>query len=83
MTSVRPPGDRLASTATRTARPTEDARERSLMAGLRLFVHPGFAKTPTRELADAAEFNVAGIGSRQPTCSGSRCAWRRRHGGRS
>jgi TetR/AcrR family transcriptional regulator, regulator of cefoperazone and chloramphenicol sensitivity len=39
----------------------EDARERLLQAGLRLFAHQGFAKTSTRELAEAAAVNVAAI----------------------
>lgn len=37
------------------------ARERLLLAGLRLFAHQGFAKTSTRELAEAAGVNVAAI----------------------
>jgi AcrR family transcriptional regulator len=38
-----------------------DARTRLLHAGLRLFAAQGFAKTSTRELADAAQVNVAAI----------------------
>lgn len=41
--------------------PAEDARARLLAAGLRLFAHQGFAKTSTRELAEAANVNVASI----------------------
>ena len=41
--------------------PGEEARERLLMAGLRLFALQGFAKTSTRELAEAAGVNVAAI----------------------
>lgn len=37
------------------------ARDRLLQAGLRLFALQGFAKTSTRELADAAQVNVAAI----------------------
>jgi AcrR family transcriptional regulator len=43
------------------AGPGEEARERLLMAGLRLFALQGFAKTSTRELAEAAGVNVAAI----------------------
>jgi len=44
------------------ARPaTEEARLRLLHAGLRLFAQQGFAKTSTRELAEAASVNVAAI----------------------
>ena len=39
----------------------DSARERLLSAGLRLFAHQGFAKTSTRELAEAAQVNVAAI----------------------
>jgi AcrR family transcriptional regulator len=39
----------------------EDARERLLNAGLRLFAHQGYSKTSTRELAEAASVNVASI----------------------
>ena len=39
----------------------EDARLRLLHAGLRLFALQGFAKTSTRELAEAASVNVAAI----------------------
>jgi AcrR family transcriptional regulator len=45
----------------RPARPGEEARERLLMAGLRLFALQGYAKTSTRELAQAADVNVAAI----------------------
>lgn len=51
------PAERLA----RLPRPAEDTRERLLMAGLRLFAQQGFAKTSTRELADAAAVNIAAI----------------------
>jgi TetR/AcrR family transcriptional regulator, regulator of cefoperazone and chloramphenicol sensitivity len=43
------------------AKPAEDARVRLLQAGLRLFAQQGYAKTSTRELADAANVNVASI----------------------
>ena len=39
----------------------EAARQRLLHAGLRLFAQHGFAGTTTRELADAAQVNVAAI----------------------
>lgn len=42
-------------------RTTEESRERLLRAGLRLFALQGFSKTSTRELAEAAEVNVAAI----------------------
>jgi TetR/AcrR family transcriptional regulator, regulator of cefoperazone and chloramphenicol sensitivity len=37
------------------------ARDRLLLAGLRLFAEQGYARTSTRELADAAGVNVAAI----------------------
>jgi AcrR family transcriptional regulator len=40
---------------------SEDTRERLLLAALRLFAHQGYAKTSTRELAEAASVNVAAI----------------------
>ena len=40
---------------------TEDARARLLHAGLRLFAAQGYAKTSTREIAEAASVNVAAI----------------------
>jgi AcrR family transcriptional regulator len=43
------------------AKLAEDARERLLQAGLRLFAQQGFAKTSTRELAEVANVNVASI----------------------
>lgn len=39
----------------------EQARQRLLMAALRLFAEKGFAKTSTREIAQAAGANVAAI----------------------
>jgi AcrR family transcriptional regulator len=39
----------------------EVSRTRLLLAGLRLFAHQGFAKTSTREIAEAAGANVAAI----------------------
>lgn len=39
----------------------EEARQRLLNAGLKLFALHGFAKTTTRELAEAAQVNVAAI----------------------
>lgn len=41
--------------------PAEDARARLLHAGLRLFAQQGYAKTSTREIAEAASVNVASI----------------------
>lgn len=40
---------------------TEEARQRLLHAGLRLFAQQGFSQTTTRELAEAAQVNVAAI----------------------
>jgi AcrR family transcriptional regulator len=40
---------------------TDDARARLLQAGLRLFAQQGYNKTSTRELAQAAQVNVAAI----------------------
>lgn len=45
----------------RTPREGEDARQRLVQAGLRLFAARGYANTTTRELADAAGVNVASI----------------------
>lgn len=42
-------------------RAAEDSRERLLMAALRLFAQQGYAKTSTRELAEAAQVNIAAI----------------------
>jgi AcrR family transcriptional regulator len=39
----------------------EDTRQRLLNAGLRLFANQGYAQTSTRELAEAAQVNVAAI----------------------
>jgi AcrR family transcriptional regulator len=50
-----------ALTAARGASHSEDARTRLLDAGLRLFSAQGFAKTSTRELAEAASVNIASI----------------------
>ena len=47
--------------ARRPARDGEDARQRLVQAGLRLFASRGYANTTTRELADAAGANVASI----------------------
>ncbi len=47
--------------APRDAAPTEDARLRLLHAGLRLFAQQGYARSSTRELAEAASVNVAAI----------------------
>jgi TetR/AcrR family transcriptional regulator, regulator of cefoperazone and chloramphenicol sensitivity len=41
--------------------PPDDARQRLLATGLRLFAEQGYSKTSTRELADAARVNVASI----------------------
>lgn len=43
------------------AQSLEDARNRLLQAGLRLFAQQGYSKTSTRELAEAAKVNVASI----------------------
>jgi AcrR family transcriptional regulator len=40
---------------------TPDTRARLLQAGLRLFALQGFARTSTRELAEAAQVNIAAI----------------------
>ena len=40
---------------------TDDARQRLQQAALRLFAQQGFSKTSTRELAEAAQVNVAAI----------------------
>jgi TetR/AcrR family transcriptional regulator, regulator of cefoperazone and chloramphenicol sensitivity len=39
----------------------QDARQRLVLAGLQLFAHQGYSKTSTRELAEAAQVNVAAI----------------------
>ena len=39
----------------------DDARQRLLAAGLRMFAEQGYSKTSTRELADAARVNIASI----------------------
>lgn len=39
----------------------EQSRERLLLAGLRLFAQHGFNKTSTREIAEAAQVNIAAI----------------------
>jgi TetR/AcrR family transcriptional regulator, regulator of cefoperazone and chloramphenicol sensitivity len=54
---MTPPSDAAASGTL----PADSARERLLTAGLRLFAHQGFAPTSTRELAEAAQVNVAAI----------------------
>jgi TetR/AcrR family transcriptional regulator, regulator of cefoperazone and chloramphenicol sensitivity len=41
--------------------PREDARARLVQCALRLFAQQGFSKTSTRELAEAAQVNVAAI----------------------
>jgi AcrR family transcriptional regulator len=53
---VNPPAD-----PTRAAPDPSDTRARLLQAAIRLFAHQGFAKTSTRELAEAAQVNVAAI----------------------
>ena len=50
-----------AATPASPAAAPEDARQRLLNAGLRLFAQQGFAKTSTREVAQAAQVNVAAI----------------------
>lgn len=50
--------------APRTRQPRSDgeqSRERLMHAGLRLFAHQGFARTSTREIAEAAGVNLAAI----------------------
>lgn len=50
--------------APRTRQPRSDgeqSRERLMRAGLRLFAHQGFARTSTREIAEAAGVNLAAI----------------------
>lgn len=51
----------LPSFAAAHAAVSEDARERLLMAALRLFANQGYVKTSTRELAEAASVNIAAI----------------------
>jgi AcrR family transcriptional regulator len=53
---VNPPAD-----PSRAAPDTGDTRARLLQAAIRLFAHQGFARTSTRELAEAAQVNVAAI----------------------
>ena len=53
---MNPPAD-----SARTAPDAGDARARLLQAAIRLFAHQGYAKTSTRELAEAAQVNVAAI----------------------
>lgn len=55
------PGQPSDASAPAGDKPHEDARQRLLAAGLRLFAQQGFAKTSTRELAEAASVNVAAI----------------------
>lgn len=49
------------SAARANRRDGEDSRQRLLLAALRLFADQGFAKTSTRELAEAAGVNIAAI----------------------
>lgn len=56
MRAVNPPSD-----TARTPADSGDARLRLLRAAIRLFALQGFAKTSTRELAEAAQVNVAAI----------------------
>lgn len=55
------PGQPQSRAAAAGDKPHEDARQRLLAAGLQLFAQQGFAKTSTRELAEAASVNVAAI----------------------
>jgi TetR/AcrR family transcriptional regulator, regulator of cefoperazone and chloramphenicol sensitivity len=57
---VNPPAEPLRS-GTPGSADTADARSRLLQTAIRLFAHQGFAKTSTRELAEAAQVNVAAI----------------------
>ena len=50
-----------AKAASNRNRQTDDARARLMQAGLRLFAQLGFRQTSTRELAEAAQVNVAAI----------------------
>jgi AcrR family transcriptional regulator len=49
------------STAAPSLNEPQAARQRLLLSGLRLFAQQGYAKTSTRELAEAAGVNVAAI----------------------
>lgn len=60
MRGVNPPAD-PSRAAPPGAPDATDARGRLLMAAIRLFALQGFAKTSTRELAEAAQVNVAAI----------------------
>ena len=59
--TTTPAKDNAGELAPGAAAPAEDARERLLRAGLRLFAQQGYSKTSTRELAEAANVNVASI----------------------
>lgn len=57
----RPASPARAAPASERDRRAEPARERLLVSGLRLFAQQGFAKTSTREIAQAAGVNVSAI----------------------
>lgn len=66
--SLHPPGlpesqlEELAKPASKTLRSDgQEARQRLLDAALKLFADQGFAKTSTREIAQAAQTNIAAI----------------------
>lgn len=59
--STNPETAEKVTAARRAPREGEDARQRLVQAGLRLFAARGYANTTTRELADAAGVNVASI----------------------
>jgi len=56
-----PPADHPATTPAAHAGEATATRERLLHAGLRLFALHGYSKTSTRELAEAAQVNIAAI----------------------
>jgi AcrR family transcriptional regulator len=58
---VNPPPRHSNRPTEHTDPPADDARARLLQAGLRLFAHQGYRQTSTRELAEAADVNVASI----------------------
>ncbi len=51
----------VASATAAPASAPEEPRQRLLLAGLRLFAQQGYSKTSTRELAEAAQVNIAAI----------------------
>jgi TetR/AcrR family transcriptional regulator, regulator of cefoperazone and chloramphenicol sensitivity len=61
MSSATQPNHTHANDALHSRADGEDSRRRLMLAGLRLFAEKGFAATSIRELALAAEVNVAAI----------------------